>query len=227
MRPETLPPPVGAAPAVLPPYFDAVDVEAVQVFTSILAIVAIGGAVLLLVARLLASRWSFAAEVGKAVSDAGLWLAFLVAGGAMWGSLYFSESAGFVPCRLCWFQRIAMYPLALILLIAAIRRDRGIRWYAVPVAAVGAAVSSYHYLIEWRPSLEGGACSATGPACADIWFREFGFVTLAFMALAGFLSIIVFVTVRFPDRNEADATAMLDDTATRQPTPHAAGRASL
>ncbi|HEY3484499.1 MAG TPA: disulfide bond formation protein B, partial [Ilumatobacteraceae bacterium] len=177
--------------------------------------------------RLLASRWSFAAEVGKAVSDAGLWLAFLVAGGAMWGSLYFSESAGFVPCRLCWFQRIAMYPLALILLIAAIRRDRGIRWYAVPVAAVGAAVSSYHYLIEWRPSLEGGACSAVGPACADVWFREFGFVTLAFMALAGFLSIIVFVTVRFPDRNEADATAMLDDTATRQPTPHAAGRASL
>ena len=220
MRHETLPPPARTGPVLVPPYLDAVDVEAVQVFTSILAIAAIGGAVVLLVARLLASRWTLADEVGRAVADAGLWLAFIVAGGAMWGSLYFSESAGFVPCRLCWFQRIAMYPLALILLVAAIRRDRGVRWYVVPVAAVGAAVSSYHYLIEWRPSLEGGACSATGPACADIWFRELGFVTLAFMALAGFLAIIVFVTVRFP-------APMPERSTAAEPIPRDTEKASL
>jgi disulfide bond formation protein DsbB len=90
------------------------------------------------------------------------------------------------------------------LLVAAIRHDRGARFYVVPLAAIGALVSSYHYLLEWKPSLEGGACSAVGPACADIWFREFGFVTLAFMALAGFISIIVFSLVTFPDDSGQD-----------------------
>ena len=106
-----------------------------------------------------------------------MWLAFLVAAVATAGSLYFSEVANYVPCRLCWFQRIAMYPLAVILLIAAIRRDRAIRWYAVPLAAVGACVSIYHYLVEWHPRLEGDACDPTNP-CSLVWFREFGFVTL-------------------------------------------------
>ena len=100
-----------------------------------------------------------------------------------------------MPCRLCWFQRIAMYPLSVILLVAAIRGDRGVRWYVGPLAAIGALVSTYHYLIEWRPSLEGGACGV-GPSCADIWFRELGFVTLAFMALCGFLAILVLVVPR-------------------------------
>jgi disulfide bond formation protein DsbB len=175
-----------------------VDVAAVEIFTSILALVALAGAVLLVIARLLAPRVPLAATAGAAVADAAPWLAFLVAGTAMAGSLYFSEVADYVPCKLCWYQRIAMYPLAVILLIAAIRRDRSARWYVVPICIAGAAVSSYHYLLEWKPSLEGGACSAVGPACADIWFRELGFVTLAFMALAGFFSIIVLSLVTFP-----------------------------
>jgi disulfide bond formation protein DsbB len=175
-----------------------VDVDAVEIFTSMLAVVALAGAVLLVVARLLASRVAIARNAGSAVADAGPWLAFLVAAGATAGSLYFSEVANYVPCRLCWFQRTAMYPLSVVLLVAAIRRDRGAKFYVVPIAAAGALVSSYHYLLEWKPSLEGGACSAVGPACADIWFRELGFVTLAFMALAGFITIIVFSLVSFP-----------------------------
>jgi disulfide bond formation protein DsbB len=181
-----------------------VDVQAVEIFTSVLSLVALGGAVLLIIARLLSSRVAFAREAGSAVAGAAPWLSFLVAAGATAGSLYFSEVANYVPCRLCWFQRTAMYPLSVILLVAAIRHDRGARFYVVPLAAIGALVSSYHYLLEWKPSLEGGACSAVGPACADIWFREFGFVTLAFMALAGFLSIIVFSLVTFPDDSPQD-----------------------
>jgi len=181
-----------------------VDVDAVEIFASLLSLVALGGAVLLVVARLLSSRVALAREAGSAVADAAPWLSFLVAAGATAGSLYFSEVANFVPCRLCWFQRTAMYPLSVILLVAAIRHDRGARFYVVPLAALGAIVSSYHYLLEWKPSLEGGACSAVGPACADIWFREFGFVTLAFMAGAGFITIIVFSLVRFPDESRQD-----------------------
>ena len=181
-----------------------VDVEAVEIFTSVLSLVALGGAVLLVIARLLSSRVAFAREAGAAVAGAAPWLSFLVAAGATAGSRYFSEVANYVPCRLCWFQRTAMYPLSVITLVAAIRHDRGARFYVVPLAAIGALVSSYHYLLEWKPSLEGGACAAVGPACADIWFREFGFVTLAFMALAGFISIIVFSLVTFPDDGRQD-----------------------
>jgi len=114
-----------------------------------------------------------------------------VAGGAMLGSLYFSEVANYIPCRFCWFQRIAMYPIALIGLVAFIRRDAGARFFVLPMAAIGACISGWHYLIEWRPGLDTGSCSATGPSCTDIWFRSFGFLTLAGMALIGFLALIV------------------------------------
>jgi hypothetical protein len=153
-----------------------VDVEAVQVFTSLLSLLALAGAALLVLARLVSSRSAMAREAAVAVSGAGLWLAFVVALGATLGSLYFSEVARYVPCRLCWFQRIAMYPLV--------------------------------------PVLEGGVCSAFGPSCADIWFRQFGFVTLAFMAIAGFVSIIVFTlmaTVISPPAQPDAAEAVPSD----------------
>ena len=117
-----------------------------------------------------------------------LWLAWLIAAVAMAGSLYFSEDANFVPCKLCWFQRIAMYPLAVVLLISALWRDSGIRRYAVPLATVGGLISAYHYLIEWRPTLSSGSCDITAP-CTVPWFRQFGFVSLPFMALCGFAAI--------------------------------------
>lgn len=58
----------------------------------------------------------------------------------------------------------------------------------MPIAAVGALVSIYHYLIEWNPSLET-VCDPFNP-CSLIWFRRFGFVTLPFMALCGFAAVI-------------------------------------
>ena len=183
------------------PILRGVDVEAVQVFTSLLALAALAGATAVVVARLLAPSVGPARAVLTAAGDAALWLALLVAVVATVGSLYFSEVADFVPCRLCWFQRIAMYPLAVILLVAALRRDRAVRWYVGPLAGLGLAVSAYHYLIEWKPSLEGGACGV-GPSCADIWFREFGFVTLAFMAGCGFLAILALVVLTPPAESQ-------------------------
>ena len=115
--------------------------------------------------------------------------AFVVAALAMAGSLYFSEIAHFEPCRLCWYQRIAMYPLVVILGIAAWRRDIGVRRYAVPLAAIGAVISTYHYALEWFPWLDSGVCVATMP-CTLVWFRELGFISLPYLALSAFLLII-------------------------------------
>ncbi|MCU0261834.1 MAG: disulfide bond formation protein B [Ilumatobacteraceae bacterium] len=171
------------------------DVQTMEVITSWLALVAVAGSVLYVLARLLAPRWGLAGRAFDAVHPLAPWIAALVAVVATLGSLYFSEVANYVPCRYCWYQRIAMYPLAVILPIAAVRRDRGARWYTTPIAAIGLLIALYHYLLERGVLDEGEACSFTGPACADIWFEELGFVTLAFMALAGFASILVLTLV--------------------------------
>ena len=120
------------------------NVEAFQVFFSLLALVALAGSVAVFAVRALRGRSATAAQIADAIDDAALWIAFLVAATSTAGSLYFSEAANFVPCQLCWFQRIAMYPLALILLVAALRGDRSVRWYAGPLAAGGAVISTYH-----------------------------------------------------------------------------------
>lgn len=167
------------------------DVRTVELFTSLLALLAVGGGIGYAV---LGFTGSPRVQLAVEIRQASLWLAWLVAAGATAGSLYFSEIANYVPCRLCWFQRICMYPLAGILLIAAIRKDHNVRWYALPLLVAGIGISGYHYLIEWKPSLGEGACGI-GPSCTDVWFRRLGFVTLAFMALCGFVAIVAFLFV--------------------------------
>src|SRR5262249_32131641 len=78
-------------------------------------------------------------------ADQGLAVAAVVAVVATAGSLYLSEGGHLVPCRLCWFQRTMMYPLAVILLIAAFRRDWGIRPYAITLCLIGVSISTWHY----------------------------------------------------------------------------------
>ncbi|MEA3215491.1 MAG: hypothetical protein QOJ19_1647, partial [Acidimicrobiia bacterium] len=125
-----------------------------------------------------------------------LQLALGVALVATLGSLYLSEVANFPPCRLCWYQRIAMYPLAVILGIAALRRDVDIRRYAIPLAAIGAAISTYHIQLERFPE-QRTFCSVDAP-CNIPPVQEFGFVTLAVMALCGFTAIIALLAVARP-----------------------------
>lgn len=182
------------------------DTETAQLFFGLLTFAAGAGGLTLIVLRLAAAAGNDgAARLGRAIGDAGVWLAFLVAAGATVGSLYFSEVADFVPCRLCWFQRIAMYPLSVILLVGTLRKDAGVKWYAVPLATIGAAISAWHTLIEWRPTLDNGECELTGPSCTYVWFREFGFLSLATMALVGFLTILILLLVRIPARlDESD-----------------------
>jgi disulfide bond formation protein DsbB len=173
-------------------------VRTVEVVTSLLALIAASGALAVLAARVFARRSPAAARFGAKMVSHRAPISLAIAGVAMLGSLYFSEVEHFLPCRWCWFQRVAMYPLAAIALIGLIRRDANARWYLAPIAAVGAVVSTYHYLLEWGVLKESDSCALFGPACSDIWFREFGFVTLAFMALCGFVAIVVFNTVSFP-----------------------------
>ncbi len=164
---------------------EPMSLSAAERFFSMLALLAAAIAVVVVVLRLVpAGRPALARLAG-----AQRWLAFAVAATAMLGSLYFSEIEDFEPCKLCWYQRICMFSAAIVLLVGALRRDRDVRWYVVPLAGIGMCVSIYHYLLEWYPQLETGACSVSVP-CTAIWYREFGFVTLSFSALCGFAAIL-------------------------------------
>lgn len=137
-----------------------------------------------------------------------LWLAFGVATTATVGSLYLSEIADLIPCTFCWYQRIAMYPLVVVLGIAAWRKDNDVRIYAASIAAIGAAIAAYHRLIQEFPDLGGTACS-TGVPCTAAYFTLFGFVTIPYMALSGFLLILALLWI---DRaNSATRQASLPD----------------
>jgi disulfide bond formation protein DsbB len=191
-----------------------VDVQTAQVFFATLALFANLAAIALLIARFTYERSPLAHSLLELVGPHALWLAWLVALTCTLGSLYFSEVANYTPCTYCWYQRIAMYPLAVILGIAAFRRDWGIRRYVVPVAGIGAAIALYHFLLERYPetlSVES-ACNALVP-CTVPWFTEYGFVTLAYMALSGFVLIIVLLTL--PAR-VTTPTASLDESVTQE-----------
>jgi disulfide bond formation protein DsbB len=96
--------------------------------------------------------------------------------------------AHFVPCRLCWYQRIAMYPLVPMLGLAALRADDSVRRYALVLAAIGAPISAWHILVERFPNLESGACDPANP-CSLIWVNTFGYLTIPTMALSAFCLI--------------------------------------
>lgn len=167
-----------------------------QLFFSLLALVALAGAVLLLAARLFGRRIPVLRDLEAMIAPSGVWLAWLVAATAMAGSLYFSEIADLRPCRLCWYQRYAMYPLVAALPLYAATGNRWFRRYGLVSATVGVAISSWHYLVEWFPDLEpSNVCEIANP-CTTVWFRRMGFVTIPFMALSGFLAIILLLTAR-------------------------------
>jgi len=108
---------------------------------------------------------------------------------AMAGSLYLSEIAHLLPCSLCWYQRIAMYPLVLVLGVGVLRGDTGAWRYGMPLALVGLAIAAYHVTIQWMPSLDVGACSVGAP-CTGRYLAVFGFISIPTMAGAAFLLII-------------------------------------
>jgi disulfide bond formation protein DsbB len=139
-----------------------------------------------------------------------LWAGFVVAAIATGGSLFYSQVANFLPCELCWFQRICMYPLSIVLLLMAIRGDNRAARYLLPLPVVGACVSIYHMLIGYHAIVEPPGCFVGAPAtgCGTNWIRgeDFGYLQIETLALTAFLLLIGFLVL---------ATAgTTDDTAT-------------
>jgi disulfide bond formation protein DsbB len=127
--------------------------------------------------------------------------AWAIALASMLGSLYFSEIARIAPCSLCWYQRIAMYPLVFILPIAIIHHDAKIRWYILPLAIIGAIIGLYHNLLSWGIIEEIVAC-APGLSCAIQQIHWFGFITIPLLSFLSFIAIIILILIYKPDNHE-------------------------
>jgi disulfide bond formation protein DsbB len=117
-------------------------------------------------------------------------LAWLIAAVATGGSLYFSLYAHFIPCDLCWYQRIAMYPLALILLgVAAGRRDDLVP-VLLPLPLIGFGIALWQHYEELHPARFANSCQI-GVPCTTKWINEFGFVTIPVLSGTAFAAISV------------------------------------
>lgn len=112
----------------------------------------------------------------------------------MLGSLYFSQVKGYVPCELCWYQRILMYPLTAILAIGLLRKDENLPLLVLPLSSIGLLVGLHHYLLEKTNIFPAHACSG-GVSCTAMWINWFGFVTIPFLSFTAFTIITLMCIV--------------------------------
>lgn len=118
-----------------------------------------------------------------------LYLAWLVAVIATGGSLFFSEWMHFVPCELCWYQRIFMYPLVILLGIATYKNDQAIIPYVRVLSTIGMCISLFHYLEQKVPSMREVLPCSNGVPCSGQYINWLGFITIPFLALVSFTLI--------------------------------------
>jgi disulfide bond formation protein DsbB len=120
-----------------------------------------------------------------------LYLALAVALTATLGSLYFSEIRHYLPCNLCWYQRILMYPLVFIITIGLLRQDINLPYYVLPLTLLGQAIATYHYLLEKTNIFAAPTACQEGIPCTTPWINWYGFITIPFLAMSAFFLITV------------------------------------
>jgi len=129
-------------------------------------------------------------NVKKFIERYALQILLLISTTATLGSLYFSEILGFTPCKLCWFQRIFMYPMPILLLTSLYKKTKDIFFYTLVMSLFGVFIAGYHYLLQLNmtPSL---FCEGPGSqvSCGEIYFKYFGYITIPWMSLSAFIII--------------------------------------
>ena len=167
-------------------------VQIVNIILSVLTVLGQAFLILWLCGNIFFKKAPWAEVLREKEGEWALKGAFLVALIATLGSLFYSEVAHFTPCTLCWYQRIFMYPQAVLFGLALWKKDRGIAVYGLVLSVIGALLALYHYLLQLgvAPELP---CAAIGysAACSQRFVMTFGYITIPLMALTAFLLIMV------------------------------------
>jgi len=119
------------------------------------------------------------------------YVAWIIALVATVGSLFFSEVMQLPPCILCWYQRIAMYPLVLIIGAGIILRDEKLKSYALPLSLIGLVIAIYHNLLYYGIIPESISPCTQGISCTTVQLQWLGFITIPLMALTAFVLVSV------------------------------------
>ncbi len=120
-----------------------------------------------------------------------IFICFLIASTATLGSLFFSEIMQFVPCSMCWYQRIFMYPLVLIFLLNLLYPDDKVFKYAISLVVTGLLLSIYHNLLMWDIIPESIVPCVSGVPCSTEYINWFGFITIPFLSLIAYCMLFV------------------------------------
>lgn len=129
------------------------------------------------------------------------YLAWIIALLATVGSLFFSEVMDLPPCVLCWYQRIAMYPLVLIIGVGIIIRDRRMKYYALPLSLIGLAISIYHNLLYYGLIPESITPCTEGVPCNAVQIEWLGFITIPLMGLGAMVGAALCLLFYKPKEN--------------------------
>ncbi len=134
--------------------------------------------------------------LAKWFSDKSLFLVFIVMAGSMVASLFYSEVIGYLPCLMCWYQRIAIYSLAIISFVAIVKKTSQDVWkYISTLAFLGAIVAAFHVFSRTTNS-EIFDCSAVGPSCLQELFTKFGYIDIPVMSLTALIFVLLIVVNR-------------------------------
>lgn len=148
--------------------------------------------------------WVAKAPFATWVSKNSTWILKIIFVGAVIGSLIYSEIIGFAPCVLCWYQRIAIYPIAILLFTASLSKSALLRLQTLILASAGLAVALYHNFITWFPGA-AGTCGVGGPSCTVLYVFKLGYITIPMMSATVLLAGIVLTLLasRFPQQEIA------------------------
>lgn len=120
-----------------------------------------------------------------------IFCAWIISAVATLGSLFFSEVMMLPPCILCWYQRIAMYPLSILLFVGLLKIDRSLFRFTAPLALIGWAIAVYHNLLYYKILPESASPCVKGISCTTVQLEWLGFITIPLLSLIGFTLILL------------------------------------
>lgn len=130
----------------------------------------------------------------KIIKEYSLPLCLAIAVVGLLGSLYFSEIRHFLPCVLCWYQRIVLYPLVVLFAVAIATKDTNVWKYALPLVSISLIIGIYQLLLVYGFIHPSSACSV-GVSCVAITWKLFGFITIPLLAFLEALVLFVLLLV--------------------------------
>ncbi|MBT4790669.1 MAG: disulfide bond formation protein B [Halobacteriovoraceae bacterium] len=127
----------------------------------------------------------------KRIENVTIFFCWSVAAIATMGSLFFSEVMKFQPCVLCWYQRIAMYPLIVLFAIGFFQTAKSTIYFTLPIAVIGWVTALYHNLLHYEIIPESASPCQMGVSCSTVYINWFGIITIPMLSLIAFTMITI------------------------------------